>query len=80
MKSFFPPRRQRGSRTVCDLHQLHLGGVIEQRHQALHFARLGSEAGVVGVQSLALLRHARLQPSFEEGRLSGGTRFRQDHL
>lgn len=35
---------------------------------------------MVGVQSLALLRHARLQPSFEEGRLSGGTRFRQDHL
>lgn len=65
---------------ACHLHQLHLGGVVEQRHQALHFARLRSEAGVVGIQSLALLRHACLQPSFKEGRLSRRTWFRQDHL
>lgn len=62
------------------LHQLHLGGVVEEGDQGLHLGGVGAEAGVVRVEDLPLLGHAGQHPGLEEGHLACRAQLRQDHL
>lgn len=62
------------------LHQLHLGGVVEEGNQGLHLGGVGTEAGVVRVEDLPLFRHAGQHPGLEEGHLARRAQLRQDHL
>lgn len=62
------------------LHQLHLRGIVEEGNQGLHFGGIWAEAGVVGVEDLALLGHAGQHPGLKEGHLTWRVGIRQDHL